>query len=83
MLGYNVRWDPCHHRMAPPQVAGGGDGLQTCRVDANIMNKHSRTADKGWSSSLGLGAELKTAHRKKKACYEVTQRASDLDGCSG
>ena len=25
------------------------------RVAANIMNKQSRTADKGWSSSLGVG----------------------------
>jgi hypothetical protein len=25
------------------------------RIAANILNKQSRTADKGWSSSLGLG----------------------------
>ena len=25
------------------------------RVAANILNKQSRTADKGWSSSLGVG----------------------------
>ena len=25
------------------------------RVSANILNKQSRTADKGWSSSLGVG----------------------------
>ena len=25
------------------------------RVDANKLNKQSRTADKGWSSSLGVG----------------------------
>jgi hypothetical protein len=33
----------------------GGDGLQIWRVAANILNKQSRTADKGWSSSLGVG----------------------------
>jgi hypothetical protein len=38
-----------------PQVADGGDGLQIWRVAANILNKQSRTADKGWSSSLGVG----------------------------
>ena len=25
------------------------------RVDANILNKQSRRADEGWSSSLGVG----------------------------
>jgi hypothetical protein len=51
-------WIPCHHGMAGPQVADGGDGHQTWRVAANILNKQSRTADKGRSSSLvgGRGA---------------------------
>jgi hypothetical protein len=31
------------------------NGLQLWRVAANILNKQSRTADKGWSSSLGFG----------------------------
>jgi hypothetical protein len=48
-------WVPYHHGMARPQVADGGDGLQIWRVAANILNKQSRTADKGWSSSLGVG----------------------------
>jgi hypothetical protein len=34
-------------------------------IAANILNKQSRTADKGWSSSLGLGVGLTTRHRKK------------------
>jgi hypothetical protein len=38
--------------MARPQVADGGDGLQIWWVAANILNKQSRTADKGWSSSF-------------------------------
>jgi hypothetical protein len=41
--------------MARPQVADGGDGLQIWMVAANILNKQSRAADKGWSSSLGVG----------------------------
>jgi hypothetical protein len=49
-----LRWVPCHHGMARPQVAYGGDGLQIWRVAANILNMQSRTADKGWSSSLGV-----------------------------
>jgi hypothetical protein len=51
----HVRWVPCHHGMARPQVADGGDALQLWRAAANILNKQSRTADKGWSSSLGVG----------------------------
>jgi len=37
----------CHHGMVRPWVADGGDGLQMWRVAANILNKQSRTADKG------------------------------------
>jgi hypothetical protein len=35
--------------------ADRGDGLQIWRVAANMLNKQSRTADSGWSSSLGVG----------------------------
>jgi hypothetical protein len=55
LVGRHVRWVPCHHGMARPQVADGGDALQVWRVAANILNKQSRTADKGWPSSLGVG----------------------------
>jgi hypothetical protein len=50
--------------MGRPQVADGGNGLQIWRVAANILNKQSWIADKGWSSSLGLGVGLTTPHRK-------------------
>jgi hypothetical protein len=39
---------PCHHSMVHPQVADRGEGVQIRRVAANILNKQSRTADKGW-----------------------------------
>jgi hypothetical protein len=45
--GYHVKWVPCHHGMARPQVADGGGGLQIWRVAANILNKQSRIADNG------------------------------------
>jgi hypothetical protein len=51
----HVRWLPCHHGIARPQVADGEDTLQAWRIAANILNKQLRTADKGWSSSLGVG----------------------------
>jgi hypothetical protein len=34
---------------------GWRNGLQLWRVAANTLNKQSQTADKGWSSSLGVG----------------------------
>jgi hypothetical protein len=53
--GDHVKWVHCHPSMACPRVADRGDGLQIWRVAANILNKQSRTADSGWSSSLGVG----------------------------
>jgi hypothetical protein len=54
LLGH-VKWAPCQHGMARPQVADGGDALQLWRVAANILNKQSRTAERGWSCSLVVG----------------------------
>jgi len=45
----------CHHGMARPRFADGGDGLQIWKVAPNILNKQSGTADKEWSSDLGVG----------------------------
>jgi hypothetical protein len=45
--GNRVKWVPCHHGMGRSQVADGGDGLEIWRVDANILNKQSRKADRG------------------------------------
>jgi hypothetical protein len=50
----HVKWVPCYHGMARPQVADGGYGFQTWRVAENILNKQPQTADKGWSSSSGV-----------------------------
>jgi len=44
---------------------------QTWMVAANILNKQSRAADKGWSSSMGLGEVLTTPHLKNVYCYEI------------
>jgi hypothetical protein len=43
----HVTWVTCHHGMRRPQVADGGGALQVWRIAANILNKQSRTADKG------------------------------------
>jgi hypothetical protein len=50
--------------MVHPQIVAG-DSLQMWKVAANILNKQSQTADKGWSSSLGLGNKLTTYHKKQ------------------
>jgi hypothetical protein len=52
--------------MARPQVADGGEGLQIWRVAANILDKQSRTADKGGPPAWGLDGGLTTPHRKKR-----------------
>jgi hypothetical protein len=68
--------------MARPQVADREDGFQIWRVAADILNKQSRTADKGWSYSLRAGFAAKTPHCKKAASYEILHRASDFDDIS-
>jgi hypothetical protein len=45
---------PRHYGMERLRVADG-DVLQIWRVAANVLNKQSRAADKGRSSSLGVG----------------------------
>jgi hypothetical protein len=78
-----VTWVPCHHGMASTKAADGGDGLQMRRVPANILNKQSRTANKVWSSSLGVGRGLTTPQHKKYACYEMSKTVSDFDSSFG
>jgi hypothetical protein len=51
--------------MVFPQLAERGDGLQIWRVAANIVSKQSLTAEKGWSSSLGVGHGANNSERKK------------------
>jgi len=51
------------------------------RVAANILNKQSLTADKGWSSSLGFGRgankfsplkqTINTKHKQVPRTYEI------------
>jgi hypothetical protein len=58
---------------------GWRNGLQLWKVAANILNKQSRTADKGGRPAWGLGEVLTTPHRKKLLFYETYGQASDLD----
>jgi len=64
--------------MACPQAADG-EGLQIWKAAANILNKLSQTADKGWSSSLGVGCGAKIPHCKNLAFYKMFQSTLDQD----
>jgi hypothetical protein len=72
--GLKVRWVPCHNGMARRQVVDGGDTIQLCRAAANILNKQSWTANKGWSSSLVVGHGLTTPNCKKKSLLQKFKR---------
>jgi hypothetical protein len=39
VLDIHVKWVPCHHVMAGPQVADEGDSLQISIKVANMLNK--------------------------------------------
>jgi len=55
------------------------ENTQMSRFAANILNNESRRADKGWSSSLGLGEVLTVPHRRNLPCYETFHKTSDLE----
>jgi len=69
---------PCHHSIARPRVADGGDGFEIYRVAANEFNKRSRAADKGCHPTCGMGEGLTIPHRRKTARYEMLHMASVL-----
>jgi hypothetical protein len=48
-------------------------------VVANILNKQSRTADKGWSSNLGLDEVLTIPRHKTWPCYKTDTTALGMD----
>ena len=62
--------DTFHRSMAYSQVEVGGILLLIRKVEANIFNKQSQTADTGWTSNLGVGRKSKTP-RRKFLLYEV------------
>ena len=83
------KWGPCHHiwrvlrmwmKERPP----------IWRVAANILNKQSRTADMGCSSSLGVGRGANTSslkktyvtkwsHRKPRTCTDTAVRHTHVE----
>jgi hypothetical protein len=43
--------------VARPQVVDVIGSFQIWRISVNVLDKQSRTADKGWSTSFGSGWE--------------------------
>jgi hypothetical protein len=61
--------------MAHLQIAGGGDGPQMCRVAGNKLNKHLRSANMRWSSSLLIGCGVdKLNVRGTRMIRKITHR---------
>jgi hypothetical protein len=65
--------------MARPEVADGGDDLQIWREAANILNKKSRRADKGWSASLGLVTKILKKPRTWKDSLDKRPKRKKMD----
>jgi hypothetical protein len=55
----------------------GGDSIQVWRVAANIVNNQSRTAHKGWFSSVGVGEKLTPHHNE--ISYEMLHKPTGLE----
>jgi len=67
--------------MAHPLVTDGGDGLQISRILPKILDKQSRTADRGGPLALWLGVGLTTPYCKRNLTrYELLHSVSDLPG---
>jgi hypothetical protein len=73
----SVNMVPCHHGMARPQVADGGDSFQAWKIAVKVLNKQLRTAEKGRSFSLIVGRY--TGLQTYTDCLErPKQRNSDM-----
>jgi hypothetical protein len=67
------KWVHFHHGVMSSRDADGGNGLQVWWVTANILDKESRTADRGGPTAWGLGVGLRTPPLKNNIITNVTQ----------
>jgi hypothetical protein len=56
----DVKWVPCQHGMARPQVADGGDGPRIWAVAANILKSSRGQPTRGGPPAWALGGGLTT-----------------------
>ena len=47
-----------------------------CRIAANIFNKQSRTAERGWSSNLRVGRGADKSSPQKRSMLRIVRRES-------
>jgi hypothetical protein len=66
-----VRLSLSTYKVLGHPLAEDEEGLRIWKVAANLLNKQSETADKGWSSSLGVGRGLQLPAVEKQCvtCY--------------
>jgi hypothetical protein len=67
----------CHEKWVPVTTVSSGvlrlrmeERPPIWRVAVNKLNKQSRTAEEGWSSSMGVGRGANNASPYKKTCFE-------------
>ena len=75
-----VKVGPCHDGIARPQVADAGaasDMEDSCEY---ILNKQSQKADKGWSSTLGVGRGANNSSLLKRILLPNIHRQSHGHG---
>ena len=78
------KWTAIGGSLSPRHGASSGcgwrNGLQIRRVAANILNKQSKTADKGWSTSFRFGRGVKNySPLQLKTCYKSYTETLELD----
>jgi hypothetical protein len=61
---------PCYRGMAGLRVTDAEHVFHIRRVATNILNKQSRTADKGLSSRLWIGSETDNSSAYKNVSYK-------------
>jgi hypothetical protein len=62
--------------MAHLQAAGGREGAQICRTDANILNKQQRQPITGGPPVWRLCEGLPPPRSQNKSCYQLLYMAS-------
>jgi hypothetical protein len=62
----------CHQNMARPHIMSGKHGLDLWTAAANIINKQSRTAEKGSPPPWWLSKGTISPYRKNSRAYVIT-----------
>jgi hypothetical protein len=61
--------------MVRPQVADGRDDLHMWRIDTNVLNKQSRSDDKGWYPTSRVAQRLNNTVTEKVSMLRNVRQA--------